>query len=75
MPENRYVVEVLCTGIGFAKTKHGADTLNGAQVAEEILRNNPSAWVNPSAPKQTRVRDSVMGTTYSRIFLDRPALS
>ena len=53
----RYVVEVYCSGMGFVKSKYGADTPLGAKVTEQMLLKDDSAWVNPKAPKQTRIWD------------------
>ena len=66
MKNNRYVVEVLCSGMGYAQTKYGGDTLSEAQQEEDKILGDDSVWVNPSAPRQTRVRDTLMGTTHSR---------
>lgn len=65
---DRYVVEVLCTGMAFVRSKYGGASVQEAQIAEDALRANDSAWVNPTAAKETRVRDTLMGTTYSRMF-------
>ncbi len=62
----RYIVEVLCSGIGFAQSKHGADTLENARIAEDTLRQDTAAWVNPDAPKTTRIRDTIYKTTFTR---------
>lgn len=51
----RYIVEVYCTGLGWAKSKHGGDTLQEAQDAEHRLRADNNAWVNLAALKQTRI--------------------
>ena len=50
-----YTIEVWCTGIGWAKSVHGGETLEEAQLAERLLREDNGAWVNPTAPKQTRI--------------------
>ena len=62
----RYVVEVLCSGMGYAQSKHGGATIEEARKAEDALRADDAAWVNPAAPRQTRIRDTVTKTTHSR---------
>jgi hypothetical protein len=71
MDQQRYVVEVFCSGMGYAQSTHGAATLLGAQAAEDKLLADSSLWVNPTAPRQTRVRDTLMGTTHSRMFCNQ----
>ena len=54
-----YVVQVWCTGLGWADSKWGGDTKEDAEIAEKVLREDDSAWVNPELPRQTRVQPTV----------------
>lgn len=51
----KYTIEVWCTGIGWAKSVYGGDTLEAAELSERLLREDNGAWVNPAAPRQTRI--------------------
>jgi len=54
-PGNNYIVQVYCTEMGWAESIHGGETLEAAELAEKRLREDDSRWVNPNAPKQTRI--------------------
>ena len=64
----QYVVEAFCSGMGYVPTKLESDFISEARVMEENLRANDSAWIDPSAPKQTRIRDTIYGTIHKREF-------
>lgn len=64
----RYRIEVFCSGMGFVSSKFGSDSISEARVMEEELRADSSAWVDPTAPKQTRIRDTIYGTIHKREF-------
>ncbi|GBG14849.1 MBL fold metallo-hydrolase [Novimethylophilus kurashikiensis] len=54
-----YVVQVFCTGMGWVDSKHGGNTPAEAKAAEERLLSTDDAWVNPAAPRQTRIKPEV----------------
>ena len=50
------VVQVFCTGMGWVDSKYGGNTLEEAIAAEQLLLATDSAWVNPEAKRQTKLR-------------------
>ena len=54
----KYIVQVWCTGIGWANSKWGGDTLAEAVEAQSALLANDDAWVNPKAKRQTQIVSS-----------------
>lgn len=52
----KYVIQVFCTGLGWVDSKHGGDTPAEAAAAEKALLTDDSAWVDPAAPRQTRMK-------------------
>lgn len=55
----RYIVEILCSGMGFAGSRFSGDTLDSAIKAESELLANDAPWVDPPAPHTTRIRDTI----------------
>lgn len=53
----QFIVQVFCTGMGWVDSKHGGDTRGEAETAEKALLADDSAWVNPEAPRQTRIKE------------------
>lgn len=53
----RFVVQVWCTASGWADSLYGGETKEAAELSERLLREENGAWINPAAPKQTRIVD------------------
>lgn len=51
----KYVVMVWCTGIGWAESKYGGDTMQEALVSRDELLADDSKWVNPDAKRKVKI--------------------
>ena len=56
MDNFRYMIQVF-DGETWLESMYGANTLEAAELAERLLREDNGAWINPRAPKSTRIID------------------
>lgn len=59
----KYIVQVWCTGIGWANSKFGGDTMKEAVNAQIELMADDSKWVNPKAERRTQIISNINNFT------------